>query len=181
MAVKIRLQRKGRKKAPFYYLVVADSRSPRDGRFVERIGSYNPVTRPAEIDVEIERALYWLDQGATTTKTVRDILSKYGVMYRKHLLRGVKMGVLTQEDADAKFDQFIKEKAEKLQSEITRFSEKSNRDWKKRQDAEAKVNENRIAKIQQKRKAEIQDLSKGTEEPVESQADDTEESQDNQE
>jgi len=95
MAVKIRLQRKGKKKAPFYYIVVADSRSPRDGRFIERIGSYNPVPKEFQVDLDGDKALYWLNQGAIPTKTVRDILSKQGILYRKHLLRGVKLGLFS--------------------------------------------------------------------------------------
>jgi len=181
MAVKIRLQRKGRKKAPFYYLVVADSRSPRDGRFVERIGSYNPITSPAEIEVQIERALYWLEQGATTTKTVRNILSQYGVMYRKHLLRGVKMGVITQEDADAKFDQYLKEKAEKFQLELKKINEKVEKDWNKRHDAESKVNQNRIAKIQEKRKVELQAKTKASSPSDENEAEEQEQIQEDSE
>jgi len=156
MAVKIRLQRKGRKKAPFYYIVVADSRSPRDGRFVERIGSYNPLLKPAEIEIDSDRAIYWLNEGAGATKTVRDLLSRHGVLYRKHLLRGVKMGVLTAEEADAKYNEFLKQKAEKLEKEIQKISEERIKAKQKRFDAEAKVNEQRISKIQEKHKKEIQ-------------------------
>lgn len=102
MSVKIRLQRMGRKKAPFYHITIADSRSPRDGRFIENIGSYNPTTIPATITLDAVKALDWMQKGAQPTDTVRRILSYKGVMFQKHLIRGVKKGVLTQEIADAK-------------------------------------------------------------------------------
>lgn len=90
MAVKIRLQRKGRKKAPFYHIVIADSRSPRDGRFIEKIGIYNPITKPATIDLDRDKAFEWLMKGAEPTDTINAILRYKGVLYRKHLARGVK-------------------------------------------------------------------------------------------
>lgn len=102
MPVKIRLQRMGRKKAPFYHIVIADSRSPRDGKFIEKIGIYNPTTVPATIDINKDRALDWLQKGAQSTDTVHKILSYKGILYHKHLLRGIKKGVLTQEAADSK-------------------------------------------------------------------------------
>lgn len=104
MPVKIRLQRMGRKKAPFYHIVIADSRSPRDGKFIEKIGVYNPTTIPATIEISKDRALDWLQKGAQSTDTVHKILSYKGILYRKHLLRGVKKGVLTQEVADEKWN-----------------------------------------------------------------------------
>jgi small subunit ribosomal protein S16 len=103
MPVKIRLQRVGRKKAPFYHIVIADSRSPRDGKFIEKIGTYNPTTVPALIDINKDKALDWLQKGAQSSDTVHKILSYKGVLYHKHLLRGVKKGVLTQEAADTKY------------------------------------------------------------------------------
>ena len=93
----------GRKKAPFYHIVIADSRSPRDGKFIEHIGSYNPTTVPATIDLKKDRALHWLEKGAQPTDTLHRILSYKGILYHKHLLRGVKKGVLTQEMADKKW------------------------------------------------------------------------------
>ena len=103
MPVKIRLQRVGRTKAPFYHIVIADSRSPRDGKFIEKIGTYNPTTQPATIEINKDRALDWLQKGAQPTDTVHKILSYKGVLYHKHLIRGVKKGVLTQEAADSKY------------------------------------------------------------------------------
>ncbi|WP_262246482.1 30S ribosomal protein S16 [Parapedobacter soli] len=115
MAVKIRLQRHGKKGKPFYHLVVADSRSPRDGKFIERIGSYNPNTNPATIDLNFDRALDWLAKGAQPTDTTRAILSYKGVLYKKHLLGGVKKGAFDEAAADAKFDEWLKAKEAKIQ------------------------------------------------------------------
>ena len=114
MAVKIRLQRRGRKKLPLYHIVIADSRAPRDGRFIENIGSYNPLTRPATIDIDRDKAFDWLMKGAEPTDTVRAILKFKGVMYRKHLSRGVAKGAMTQEEADAKYQGWIEEKESKI-------------------------------------------------------------------
>ena len=103
MAVKIRLQRKGRKQAPFYHIVIADARAPRDGKFIERIGSYNPMTSPATIEIDREKALAWLGNGAQPTDTVAAILRFKGVLLRKHLQLGVNKGSITQAHADAKW------------------------------------------------------------------------------
>jgi small subunit ribosomal protein S16 len=114
MSVKIRLQRRGRKKLPLYHIVIADSRSPRDGRFIENIGSYNPLTRPATIEIDRDKAFDWLMKGAEPTDTVRAILKFKGVMYRKHLNRGVTKGAMTQEEADAKYMAWVDEKEAKI-------------------------------------------------------------------
>lgn len=114
MAVKIRLQRHGRKQNPYYKIVVADARSPRDGKFIERLGFYNPMTVPATIEIDREKALEWILKGAQPTDTVRAILRFKGVLFRKHLLRGVAKGAMTQEQADAKWDAFINQKEEKV-------------------------------------------------------------------
>jgi len=110
MAVKIRLQRKGRKQAPFYHIVIADSRSPRDGRFIEKIGTYNPLTVPATIDLNRDRAYEWLKNGAQPTDTVNAIFRFKGVLLRKHLDKGVIKGALTQEQADEKLAAWIEKK-----------------------------------------------------------------------
>ena len=114
MAVKIRLQRKGRKRAPFYHIVIADARAPRDGKFIERIGMYNPMTSPATIELDTERAYAWMTDGAQPTDTVRSILRLKGVMYKTHLQRGVKKGSMTQEEADTKLAAWIESKEAKL-------------------------------------------------------------------
>lgn len=114
MPVRIRLQRRGRKKQPFYHIIVADVRAPRDGRFIEQIGMYNPMTKPATIELDREKALDWLMKGAQPTDTARAILRFKGVLYRKHLLRGVHKGALTQELADEKYNAWIEEKEAKI-------------------------------------------------------------------
>jgi small subunit ribosomal protein S16 len=109
MPVKIRLQRQGAKKKPFYFIVVADARSPRDGKFIQKIGTYNPLTVPASIKVDQTKALNWLQKGAQPTDTVRKILSFKGVLYLKHLLRGVKLGLFDEKTAYDKFEKWSAE------------------------------------------------------------------------
>jgi small subunit ribosomal protein S16 len=110
MAVKIRLQRHGRKKAPFYHIVVADSRAPRDGKFIEKIGTYNPMTVPATIDLDRDAAFNWLEKGAQPTDTAAAILRYKGVMYRKHLQRGINKGAVTAEQAATRYEEFVTSK-----------------------------------------------------------------------
>ncbi len=107
MSVKIRLQRHGRKKNPFYHIVIADSRSPRDGRFIEKIGTYNPMTKPATVELDRDAAYKWLENGAQPTDTARAILRYKGVMFRKHLMRGVRKGAMTQEQAMEKYNAWV--------------------------------------------------------------------------
>jgi len=114
MAVKIRLARRGRRKQPFYHIIVADARSPRDGKFIEKIGSYNPMTKPATIELDRDQAFEWLQKGAQPTETARAILRFKGVMYKKHLQRGVAKGALSQEDADQLLSTFIAAKDAKI-------------------------------------------------------------------
>ena len=114
MAVKIRLARHGKKAAPFYHIVAADSRAPRDGKFIEKLGTYNPITNPATIELNFERALDWLMKGAQPTDTCRAILSYKGVLYKKHLLGGVAKGAFSESDAEAKFNKWMEEKLGKL-------------------------------------------------------------------
>jgi small subunit ribosomal protein S16 len=116
MPVKIRLQRRGRRKQPFYHIVVADGRAPRDGRFIEKIGIYNPMTVPATIDLDRDRAFDWLMKGAQPTDTARAILRFKGVMYKKHLMRGVAKGALTVEEADVKYQEWIDAKEAKVEA-----------------------------------------------------------------
>ena len=116
MPAKIRLQRHGRKRYAYYHIVIADSRAPRDGSNVERIGSYNPNTNPATIELDFDKALTWLANGAQPTDTVRAILSYKGVMYKKHLLGGVAKGAFTAEEAETRFEAWVAEKANKVQA-----------------------------------------------------------------
>ncbi|GIV30899.1 MAG: hypothetical protein KatS3mg029_0250 [Saprospiraceae bacterium] len=114
MAVKIRLQRKGKKKKPYYHIVVADARAPRDGKFIERIGSYNPLTVPATIEIDRQKAYDWLLKGAQPTDTVRAILRFKGVYYLRHLMRGVNKGALTEEEAMQKYNAWIEAKEARI-------------------------------------------------------------------
>jgi small subunit ribosomal protein S16 len=116
MATKIRLQRHGSKGKPFYHIVIADARAPRDGRFIEKIGTYNPNTNPATIDLAADRALEWLINGAVPSDTMRAILQYKGVLYKNHLRRGVLKGALTQEQADAKFEEWMAGKTANVQA-----------------------------------------------------------------
>ena len=118
MAVKIRLQRRGRKKKPFYHIVVADSRAPRDGRFIEKLGIYNPMTIPATVELDSDRALEWLMNGAQPTDTARAILKYRGVMYKKHLMRGVSKGAFSQEEADRIFTEWMQGKDAKIAKHV---------------------------------------------------------------
>jgi small subunit ribosomal protein S16 len=123
MAVKIRLQRKGRKKKPFYHIVVADARSPRDGRFIEKIGTYNPLTKPATIEIDRDRAFEWVMQGAQPTDTVRAILRFKGVYYRKHLTRGVLKGAISEDEAAKKYADWVDAKEEKIAARVAKTAE----------------------------------------------------------
>lgn len=123
MAVKLRLQRKGRKRAPFYHIVVADARAPRDGKYIERIGSYNPMTKPATIEIDRDSAFKWLLNGAQPTDTVRAILRFKGVLYKKHLHEGVLKGALTEEQAVAKYNAWIDAKESKIASRVEQNKE----------------------------------------------------------
>lgn len=116
MPVKIRLQRKGRKQRPFYHIVVADARAPRDGRFIEKLGTYNPMTKPATIDLDREKAFDWLTKGAQPTDTARAILRFKGVYFKKHLMRGVKKGALTMEEAEKQYQTWVDAKEAKVQA-----------------------------------------------------------------
>ncbi len=118
MAVKIRLQRHGRKKAPYYHIVIADARAPRDGRFIEKIGMYNPIATPANVEIDRDRALHWVMQGAQPTDTVAAILRYKGVMFKKHLQMGVAKGAITQEVADARFNEWISKKENSIQNAV---------------------------------------------------------------
>ena len=153
MPVKIRLTRRGRKKAPFYHIVIADSRAPRDGRYIESIGKYNPVTNPATIELDFDKALDWLLKGAQPTDTCRAILSYKGVMMKKHLLEGVKKGALTEEQAEEKFQSWLKEKEGKIQAKVDMLQKGEDSEIKNRIEAETKVREARAEEIA-KRNAE---------------------------
>lgn len=149
MSVKIRLQRHGKKGKPFFHIVAADARSPRDGKFIERIGSYNPNTNPATIDLDNAKALSWLQNGAQPTETARAILSYRGVLYRLHLQKGVLKGALTQEEADNRWADWNNGKESKIQSKrdgLAQAKASADNETLKRERA---VNEARLQAISQ--------------------------------
>lgn len=147
MATKIRLQRFGKKGKPFFHVVVADSRAPRDGKFIERLGSYNPNTNPATIEINFEKTLDWVNKGAEPTDTARAILSYKGVLYKKHLQGGVKKGALTEEQADAKFAQWLEAKGGQIEGKKESLSSTKGEAKKAALAAEAKKNADRAAAI----------------------------------
>jgi len=145
MPVKIRLQRHGKKGKPYYWIVAADSRAKRDGKYLEKLGAYNPNINPATIDLDVDGAVKWLQNGAQPTDTARAILSYKGALLKKHLAGGVKKGALTEEQAEEKFNAWLEEKAAKTQAKSEGLS-KANADAKaKALEAEKAVNEARIA------------------------------------
>ncbi len=154
MPTKIRLQRRGKKGRPFFHIVIADSRAPRDGRFVERIGTYNPLTIPASIELDFDRALYWYQTGAQPTETVRAILSYKGILYKTHLLTGVRKGALTNEQVEEKFLKWLTEKDAKISEKANEQRQSKQTDRRKRIDYEVKVKEQRAELIQKKRAKE---------------------------
>ena len=169
MATKIRLQRFGRKGYAFYQVVVADSRAPRDGKFIERIGSYNPNTNPATIDLNFERALYWLQTGAQPTDTARSILSKEGVLLKKHLLGGVNKGAFTAEEAEKRFESWTGTKQSAVKGVKSKLSEAAKAEAAKRLAAEQEVNKAKAEALAQK-KAEAAAAAAAAEAPVEAEA-----------
>lgn len=147
MPTKIRLQRHGKKGSAFFHIVIADGRAPRDGKFIEKLGTYNPTSNPATIDIDVDRALYWLQSGAQPTDTCRAILGYRGVLYRNHLQKGVKKGALTQEQADAKYQQWLSEKENKINSKKEGINNQQSEAQKQRLAAEAATKEAKAAKI----------------------------------
>jgi small subunit ribosomal protein S16 len=148
--VKIRLARRGRKKLALYDVVVADARAPRDGRFIEKIGTYNPLTNPASIVLKDDRAFHWLMNGAQPSDTVKAMLSYRGIMLKKHLQIGVIKGALTQEQADSKLADWVKSKEVKIQSKRDTLSQGKQAQAKARKEAETKVKEARAEAIRKK-------------------------------
>lgn len=163
MAVKIRLARHGKKGFAFYHIVAADSRAPRDGKFIEKLGTYNPNTNPATIDLNFEKALDWLEKGAQPTDTCRAILSYKGVMYKKHLLGGVAKGALTETDAEVKFNKWLGEKDNKIETKNNKLSTDAKSAEKSRMAAEAKVKDERAKAIAEKKAAAVAAATKATE------------------
>ena len=154
MATKIRLQRHGRKGYAFYAIVIADARAPRDGRFTEKIGTYNPNTNPATVDLNFDRALNWVLKGAQPSDTVRNILSREGVYMKKHLLGGVAKGAFGEAEAEAKFEAWKNNKQNGLAQLKAKQEEAAKAEAKARLEAEKLVNEKIAEKVAEKKAAE---------------------------
>jgi len=173
MATKIRLQRHGKKGKPFYYIVVADARAPRDGRFIERLGSYNPNTNPATIDINFDKTLDWVNNGAQPTDTCRAILSYKGVLYKKHLQGGLKKGALTEEQVEAKFAEWTDQKDGKITGKKTGLVSAKDEARKAALAAEAKKKEEKAAAIVAKNTPPVEEVEEAPE-ATETEADSAE-------
>ncbi|MGB6083932.1 30S ribosomal protein S16 [Moheibacter sp.] len=145
MATKIRLQRHGRKGKAFFHIVIADSRAKRDGRFIEKIGTYNPVTNPAQIELDLDRAVHWLQVGAEPTNTARNILSYKGALMKKHLLGGVAKGAFSEEEAEKRFEAWLEERANAVQAKKDGLAQAKAEAKSAALEAEKKKSEARIA------------------------------------
>ncbi len=167
MPVKMRLARHGRKRYAFYHIVVADSRAPRDGRYIERIGTYNPNTNPATIDLDFDKAYNWLTNGAQPTDTVKAILSYKGVLYKKHLMGGVKKGAFDEAEAEKRLEQWMTEKEEKIQGKIEKLAGEADSEARKQMEAEAKVNAEKAAAIAAKNAELAAEVNQPAEETAE--------------
>jgi len=147
MATRIRLQRHGKKGKPFFHIVVADSRSKRDGRFIEKLGTYNPNTNPATIDLDFDRSVHWVSVGASPSETAKAILSYKGVLMKEHLMRGVTKGALTEEQMEAKYAKWLDEKANIIDQKVNKLSKAKEDEEKARLAAEKEKNDARAAAI----------------------------------
>jgi small subunit ribosomal protein S16 len=167
MPTKMRLQRHGKKGRPFYHIVIADGRAPRDGRFIEKIGTYNPVAKPAEIDLDFAKAYDWFIKGADPTPTVKSILTHEGVLHYNHLMKGVAKGAFTKEVAEVRFNEWKAAKESKLTSAERAIEIAEKTEAKKRLEVEAKINEARAAEIAKKRLQEAKAAAGESEEVAE--------------
>ncbi len=154
MPAKIRLQRRGRKGYAYYHIIIADSRAPRDGKFIEKIGSYNPNTQPSTVELQFDRAMYWLGVGAQPTDTVRNILSREGVLMKKHLLEGVKKGAFDEAEAEKRFEAWKAEKENKLSKTKEQIAAEKAAVEKERLAAEKAINKAKAEVIAKERAAE---------------------------
>ena len=153
MPARIRLQRHGKKNQPFYHIVVADGRAPRDGKFIEKLGTYNPLTNPATIELNFDSAVNWIKNGAQPSDTVRRILSYKGVLLRRHLQIGVEKGAISQEVADVRFNEWLQAKEAKINSKKSDVENEARNTRKARLEAEKKANETKAAAVAAKRQA----------------------------
>ncbi|PHQ55211.1 MAG: 30S ribosomal protein S16 [Lutibacter sp.] len=159
MPVKIRLQRHGKKGKPFYWIVAADARAKRDGKYLEKLGTYNPNTNPASIDLDIDGTVNWLQNGAQPTDTAKAILSYKGAMLKNHLKGGVRKGALTEEQAEEKFQAWVDEKAGKISAKEEDLAKSKADNKVKALEAETKVNEERLAAVQEAENAAIKEAA----------------------
>ncbi|NUM32387.1 MAG: 30S ribosomal protein S16 [Bacteroidetes bacterium] len=169
MATKIRLQRQGRKGRPIFHIVVADSRAPRDGRYIERLGIYNPNTNPATIDINFDKTLDWVQKGASLTDTSRAILSYKGILHKNHLLNGVKKGALTLEQVEEKFSKWLDEKESKITNKISLLSDSKNAKTIANLEREKSLKEAKAAKILLKNSALAEEVNTNSETSGETQ------------
>ena len=165
MPVKIRLQRHGKKGKPFYWIVAADGRAKRDGKYLEKLGTYNPNVNPAEINLDIDGSVQWLQNGAQPTDTARAILSYKGVMLKNHLAGGVRKGALTEEQAEEKFNAWVEEKAKAVEAKVSGLADAKAKQKAEALAAEKAVNEARIAEATPVE--EVAEVAEGAEETVE--------------
>jgi small subunit ribosomal protein S16 len=169
MATRIRLQRHGKKNQPFYHIVIADGRAPRDGRFIEKIGTYNTLTHPATINIDFDRALYWVETGASPSDTVRSILKHEGVYLMKHLRGGIAKGAMSENEANGKFEAWKQEKESKVNNMKREAADLTRAEGKKRLEAETKVREVIAKKVAAKYAVEVANEAKSIEEAVETE------------
>jgi len=174
MPVKIRLQRQGRKFSAVYSIVVADSRAPRDGKYIETLGKYNPNTNPATIELDFDRAMEWLQKGAQPTDTCRAILSYKGVLYKKHLLEGVRKGAFDEAEAEKRFQTWMTGKEQKIQAKRDRIKKSKAQIAKEKFEEESKIREERTLEIEKKRaellEAEAKEKAKASPDVVKDEA-----------
>ena len=169
MATKIRLQRHGKKGKPFFHLVAADSRAKRDGKFIEKLGTYNPTANPAIIDIDFENTLKWVQTGAEMTNTARAILSYKGVLYKNHLLNGVKKGALTAEQVEERFTKWVADKESKIQNKKDGLAKNAVAEKIAKQKAEEEANAAKAAEVAAKNAPEVEEptvVETQTEEPT---------------
>ncbi len=164
MATMMRLQRFGKKRSPFYHIVIADGRAPRDGKYIEKIGTYNPIPNPAEIKLSFDKALDWLQKGAQPTETMRAILSYKGVLYKHHLIKGLKKGALTEAEVEAKFQNWLTDKEAKVEVKRSGLLEKERNERKAVLEAEVKISEDRAAELAKRKAVAIEEQIAATRE-----------------
>jgi len=179
MATRIRLQRHGKKGKPFFHLVAADSRAKRDGKFIEKLGTYNPTANPAVIDINFDATLAWVQTGAEMSDTARAILSYKGVLYKNHLLNGVKKGALTAEQVEERFNKWLADKSAKIEGKISGLAKNAEKQKADRLAAEVAANAAKAAEVQAKNTPEVEEVvaeeAPATEEVVAEEAPATEE------